>query len=128
MRLLLVIPVFLISCRASVKQDIVEVDTDTVSQGSTLLYDSVASMLPKAEKAIKVVEFQIKKHIIESDKMVDSLKKENETLKETIRITKSIIIHDTIYIKEKTNFWGKKKISVDSSSTVIEDSTIIENK
>lgn len=128
MRLLLVIPVFLISCRASVKQDIVEVDTDTVSQGSTLLYDSVASMLPKAEKAIKVVEFQIKKHIIESDKMVDSLKKENETLKETIKITKSIIIHDTIYIKEKTNFWGKKKISVDSSSTVIEDSTIIENK
>lgn len=128
MRLLLVIPVFLISCRASVKQDIVEVDTDTVSQGSMLLYDSVANMLPKAEKAIKVVEFQIKKHIIESDKMVDSLKKENETLKETIKITKSIIIHDTIYIKEKTNFWGKKKISVDSSSTVIEDSTIIENK
>lgn len=128
MRLLLVIPIFLISCRASVKQDIVEVDTDTVSQGSMLLYDSVANMLPKAEKAIKVVEFKIKKHIIESDKMVDSLKKENETLKETIKITKSIIIHDTIYIKEKTNFWGKKKISVDSSSTVIEDSTIIENK
>lgn len=128
MRLLLVIPIFLISCRASVKQDIVEADTDTISQGSVLLYDSVANMLPKAEKAIKVVEFQIKKHIIESDKMVDSLKKENETLKETIKITKSIIIHDTIYIKEKTNFWGKKKISVDSSSTVIEDSTIIENK
>lgn len=128
MRLLLVIPIFLISCRASVKQDIVEVDTDTVSQGSVLLYDSVANILPKAERAIKVVEFQIKKHIIESDKMVDSLKKENETLKETIKITKSIIIHDTIYIKEKTNFWGKKKISVDSSSTVIEDSTIIENK
>ena len=128
MRLLLVIPIFLISCRASVKQDIVEVDTDTVSQGSMLLYDSVANMLPKAEKAIKVVEFQIKKHIIESDKMVDSLKKENETLKETIKITKSIIIHDTIYIKETTNFWGKKKILVDSSSTVIEDSIIIENK
>lgn len=128
MRLLAIIPLISMGCVASVKQDVVMVEADTISHTSILLYDSVANILPKAEKAIKVVEFQIKKHIVESDKMVDSLKKENETLKESVKITKSIIIHDTIYIKEKTNFWGKKKILVDSSSTVIEDSIIIENK
>lgn len=128
MRLLVAIPIFIMSCTASIKQDVVEVETDTIAQKSESLYDSVINMLPKAEKAIKVVERQIKTQIVEATKMVDSLKKENEGLRETIKITKSIIVHDTIYIKEKTNFWGKKKISVDSSSSVIEDSTIIENK
>lgn len=128
MRLLLVIPLFLISCRASVKQEDLISETDTLIQGSTTLYDSVENMLPKTEKAINIIRYEIKKDIKESKELADSLKKENEGLKETIRITKSIIIHDTIYIKEKTNFWGKKKVSVDSSSAVIEDSTVIENK
>jgi hypothetical protein len=32
------------------------------------------------------------------------------------------VIRDTIYITEKKNFWGKKKISVDSSQSVVIDS------
>jgi hypothetical protein len=52
------------------------------------------------------------------------LKAENNQLKELTKVTKTVIVRDTIYIKEKTNFWGKKKVSTDSSSSV--DSTIIE--
>ena len=34
---------------------------------------------------------------------------------------KTIVIHDTIIIKEKTNFWGRKRVTTDSMSSI--DST-----
>ncbi len=55
---------------------------------------------------------------------INMLKAENNELKEQVKVTKTVIVRDTIYIKEKTNFWGKKKVSTDSSSSV--DSTIVE--
>ena len=41
------------------------------------------------------------------------------------KIVKTITVRDTVYIKEKTNFWGKKKVTTDSAQSV--DSTVIEN-
>jgi hypothetical protein len=46
-------------------------------------------------------------------------------LKETIKVTKSKIVRDTIFITEKKNFWGRTKTSIDSSQSVTEDSTQI---
>ena len=89
-------------------------------------YDSVAVLIPAAEKKIKEREKIIIKNIYTLKHDSDSLMKENEGLKEIVRVTKSIVIRDTIYIKEKTNFWGKKKVSTDSSQSI--DSTIIENE
>ena len=39
-------------------------------------------------------------------------------------ITKTVIVRDTIYIKEKTNFWGKKRVTTDSTTSI--DSSIIQ--
>lgn len=89
-------------------------------------YDSVAVLIPQAEKKIKQRSVAINKRIDKLEVVSDSLKKENQQLKEVVRVTKSIIIRDTIYIKEKTNFWGKKKLSTDSSQSI--DSTIVENE
>lgn len=47
-----------------------------------------------------------------------------ELLKESAKLIKTIIIHDTIIIKEKTNFWGRKRVTTDSMSSI--DSTIYE--
>lgn len=71
----------------------------------------------KIEKTVKRIS------ILKEDNT--KLKKENEHLKDVVRVTKSIVIRDTIYIKEKTNFWGKKKISTDSIQSI--DSTEHEN-
>jgi hypothetical protein len=46
---------------------------------------------------------------------------QNAKLKEDAKIVKTITIRDTIIIKEKTNFWGRKKTSTDSISSI--DST-----
>lgn len=88
------------------------------------LHDSVAKILPVVEKVIIRKENQIVYRIKETEKLVEKLKQENIELKEQTKIVKTVIQRDTIYIKEKTNFWGKKRVSADSSTSV--DSTIIE--
>ena len=120
------IPILLlVACNAephAVVQDSVQIEIVEKQK----FYDSVAVLIPEAEKKIKEREKVIIKKIFVLKSSSDSLKKENEGLKEIVRVTKSIVIRDTIYIKEKTNFWGKKKVSTDSSQSV--DSTIVENE
>lgn len=119
MRYILII-LILLSCNDA---DTVVVDTDTVEVQKPL-YDSVIVMLPAVEKVIVKKEKQIVYKYKEAAKEIQHLKQENSELKEQVKVTKTVIVRDTIYIKEKTNFWGKKKVSTDSSSSV--DSTIIE--
>lgn len=88
------------------------------------LYDSVMKMLPITEKIIIKKKKEIVYKFQEAEKKIIELQKENEKLNELSKITKTVIVRDTIYIKEKTNFWGKKRISTDSSSSI--DSTIIQ--
>jgi len=124
MRYLIAI-LLLVSCNAEPHAVIVDTVSSEVIEKQKF-YDSVAVLIPAAEKKIKERERIIIKNIYTLKHDSDSLKKENDGLKEVVRVTKSIIIRDTIYIKEKTNFWGKKKISTDSSQSV--DSTIVENE
>lgn len=104
----------------------VEVVYDTVEiVEKQKFYDSVAILIPIAEKKIKQQEMKIIRRIDNLKVESDSLKKENDNLREVVRITKSIVIRDTIYIKEKTNFWGRKRVSTDSTQSI--DSTEYEN-
>ena len=55
---------------------------------------------------------------------VNQLEQTKNTLKKQLKSTiKTIRIKDTIYITEKKNFWGRKKITKDSSSSQSEDTT-----
>lgn len=83
------------------------------------LHDSVAKILPVVERVIVKKQQQIVYRIKEAERTIQALKQENVALS---KVTKTVIVRDTIYIKEKTNFWGKKKVSTDSSSSI--DSTI----
>lgn len=113
-----ILMILLMSCNTDNKNIIVNKDIEKP------LYDSVMKMLPITEKIIIKKERQIVYKFQEAEKKIVELQKENEKLNELSKITKTVIVRDTIYIKEKTNFWGKKRISTDSSSSI--DSTIIE--
>lgn len=106
--------IFLFSCKGAA-----EVRDQEVFDSSLVkpLHDSVSKILPVVEQVINKREKEIIREI-------KYLKAENNQLKEQVKVTKTVIVRDTIYIKEKTNFWGKKKVSTDSSSSV--DSTIVE--
>lgn len=111
------------SCMAKVAEEkeavVVEGHYDSVIEASEKLHDSIiVHHLPKADHKIK----KLKEKIANS---VDSLRKENNLLKKEAMIVKTVVVRDTIYIKEKTNFWGKKRISTDSTQSI--DSTIIEH-
>ncbi len=106
--------IFLFSCKGAAEvRDQEFFDSSLVKP----LHDSVSKILPVVEQVINKREKEIIREI-------KYLKAENNQLKEQVKVTKTVIVRDTIYIKEKTNFWGKKKVSTDSSSSV--DSTIVE--
>lgn len=122
MRYLLITFIFLSCASNSTDKFPLKETSDSVVEKS--LHDSVLVMLPAVEKVIVKKEKQIVYKFKEAQKEIQHLKEENSELKEQVKVTKTVIVRDTIYIKEKTNFWGKKKVSTDSSSSV--DSTIIE--
>lgn len=91
--------------------------------------DSVILESQKHIQAVNVVLDSADARVSESVYMVvgelQELKSENEKLKtEYKRVRTKVVRHDTIYITEKKNFWGKTKRSVDSTQSITEDSTI----
>lgn len=96
------------------KTEIVEkYSIDTLLIESIHRTDSIAELIPKVDQVI---------HENEQRNAADL--RAFKTLKESAELVKTIIIHDTIVIKEKTNFWGRKRITTDSMQSI--DSIIYE--
>ena len=111
----------LILCLASCQEKVDDSDfvtayleRDTVLNNSRERTEAMMGVLNKVDTIIVREEKRIDDHL-------QNLKQENAILKDTVNRTKLIIVHDTIIVKEKTNFWGKKKVSVDSIQSI--DST-----
>lgn len=119
---LLTIAFLFTSCMAKVaekEEPVVETTYDSVLIASEKLHDSILVYIPSVDKKIEKLEKKIAQK-------VENLKNENESLKREALIVKTVTVRDTIYIKEKTNFWGKKKVSTDSIQSI--DSTIVEHE
>lgn len=121
----------LLACRGSEEHNLMQKEAfseaDSVIVHSQQLHDSSNVILKEVDAK---TDDQIQNVIHKVEVLQDSnehLKMENAQLKEVMRVTKSTIIRDTIYIREKTNFWGKKKLTTDSTSTIVEDSTITQD-
>jgi hypothetical protein len=116
MRLLFAILLFA-SCTNKISdEDMVSayLERDTILIKSQENIENISEVLPKIDTIIIKEEKRI-------DNNLKSLKFELQEAKATQNRTKLIYIHDTIMIKEKTNFWGKKRISKDSMQSI--DST-----
>lgn len=83
---------------------------DSILQKSIEHTDSIKNLIPKVDYVI-----------YEKEKRNAADLRAFKTLKESAKLVKTIIIHDTIIIKEKTNFWGRKRITTDSMQSI--DST-----
>ena len=101
----------LVGCQ-SANTEVVDIqEMDTIFVKSDSLAKQALVVLPKADKQV--------------DKLIERIEVKMEYLKvEAVKANtvKTIVIRDTIYITETKNFWGKKKISVDSSQSVVIDS------
>jgi len=83
---------------------------DTLLIQSINRTDTIAQLIPKIDHVIHEKEQKNAADIIAFKLLRDSAK-----------VVKTIIIHDTIIIKEKTNFWGRKRVTTDSMQSI--DST-----
>jgi uncharacterized protein YjcR len=101
---------FLASCSEK-EQDAIVFEQDTIMLQSEQRTKAMLKVLPEVDNVIHKEEQRIEHDL-------KSLESEVQSLKVSQEKTKVIYIHDTILIKEKTNFWGRKKISVDSSISI----------
>jgi len=86
-------------------------ERDTILINSQERTEAMVEALKKADTVIHKEEERI-------DKSLAILKQELNVVKETPIKTKVVYIHDTIVIKEKTNFWGRKRVSSDSFGAI----------
>jgi len=111
----LIVLLLISSCGNPVREEQILLDgVDSILMQSRKQSDTIVKILPKIDKQIEKAESQV---LIN----VQNIKVQNARLKEDAKIVKTITIRDTIIIKEKTNFWGRKRVSTDSISTI--DST-----
>lgn len=108
-----------------VKQDVKGIDT--LIEQSIKLADSSIVVLHLADKQTQLVITKTIQKFEYLENTNAQLKKEVRKLKENTKV-KTVVIRDTIYITEKKNFWGKKKVKIDSTQqSVVADSTLNEN-
>lgn len=103
--------ILLIASCSEKEQDIVFNEQDSVLIKSQARTEAMSNVLVKVDTIIHKQEQRIEHEL-------ESLKVELDNTKAIQNKTKVVYIHDTILIKEKTNFWGKKRISVDSSLSI----------
>lgn len=94
------------------KEEVIEVQTvDTLFIKSDSLFKQAIVTLPKSDK-------QFTQLVEKVDKKIETLKTEVVVAKKAVELAKAektiVYIRDTIYIKEEKNFWGKKKVTIDS--------------
>jgi len=99
-----------VACDKKQQSEIVVDHVDTLLQKSISRTDTISTLIRKVDHVIHEKEQKNAKDL-----------KAFKLLK-----AKTIIIHDTIIIKEKTNFWGRKRTTTDSMQSI--DSTEYENK
>ncbi len=101
---------FLVACGK--KEEVIEEQVvDTLFVKSDSLFKQAIVTLPKSDK-------QFTQLVEKIDKKIETLKTEVVVAKKAVELAKAektiVYIRDTIYIKEEKNFWGKKKITIDS--------------
>jgi len=105
----------LASCTQPIKNENVVLDNvDSILLHSKKHIDTISVILPSVDKTIEVAEKQVLTNL-------SNIKSQNQRLKENAKVVKTITIRDTVIIKEKTNFWGRKRTSTDSITSI--DST-----
>lgn len=120
-KLLLIITLFLFSCKSQVEEVTVEVTaTDSLLEKSKKGLDSAVVINHKSDSAAKKTIIKVIKDVKYLNKVVDQYKQIQALTKETVVTEKIIYKIDTVYIETKKNFWGKEK----TSTTVKSDSTV----
>lgn len=90
-------------------QDALILQADTVLLINEQRTKAMVKQLATADDAIHKQEERIEHNL-------KKLENEVQSLKVTQNSYKVVYVRDTIVIKEKTNFWGRKRISVDSTN------------
>lgn len=108
----LIIVCLLVIASCGKKEEVIEEQVvDTLFVKSDSLFKQAIVTLPKSDK-------QFSKMVEKVDKKIETLKTEVVVAKKAVELAKAdkkiVYIRDTIFIKEEKNFWGKKKVTIDS--------------
>lgn len=110
-----------------------ETDTPPPAEGAVAeapAMDEVDSVIMKAQQSADELAAVTNET---TEKVSNNVQKLNEQIKvyeqqtKTIKAVKQVVVHDTVYIEKKKNFWGKEKTTInkvsDSTTSESVDST-----
>lgn len=131
-KLIILSSLLLLSCNSE-KLEVLEVIDIQQIDSIFVLSDSLAKQaiftLPKADEQfvnlVEKVETKIDKlevGIKVAKREADIAKREAESVK-----AKVVYIRDTVFVTEQKNFWGKKKVTVEGSDPILEDSVKLDS-
>ena len=110
MRYLIILSLLVLASCSKEQEVIEEQVTDSLFVKSDSLFKQATITLPKSDKQFTKME--------KVDKKIETLKTEVVVAKKAVELAKAektiVYIRDTIFIKEEKNFWGKKKVTIDS--------------
>ena len=113
MKYLSILSFFLLLSCGKKEDAIQEQITDSLFVKSDSLFKQAIVTLPKSDQ-------QFTKMVEKVDKKIETLKTEVVIAKKAVELAKAektiVYIRDTVFIKEEKNFWGKKKVTIDSTS------------
>jgi hypothetical protein len=107
-------------------------DNDTMipPTESSAPLDEADSLIVKAQQSameLDAVTNETTEKVTNNVEKLTELVKVYETKTKTVKTAKQVVIHDTIYIEKKKNFWGKEKVNVskstDSATSEVIDTT-----
>jgi hypothetical protein len=106
-------------------------DTMIPPAESSAPLDEADSIIARAQQSAMDLENATNEttaKVTENVEKLTELVKVYETKTKTVKAAKQTVIHDTIYIEKKKNFWGREKVNVskvtDSTLTEVIDSTL----
>ena len=114
------------ACSGEVADEVVVLTkADSVLEESQKLHETTKIILKKTDQRTDSVLMRVAEDVNKIQQLNALLSKENKSLKIGAKVQQLIVVHDTILITEKKNFWGKTKITKDSMSSVVSEVFVV---
>lgn len=130
MKKLLILSILLLFSCKDTNLEVVDIQQiDSIFVKSDSLAKQAIFTLPKAdEQFVNLVE-KVETKIDKLEVGIKVAKREADMAKREAELVKSkvVYIRDTVFVTEQKNFWGKKKVTIDTSESIDEDSVKLDS-
>lgn len=118
-KIIVLVSLFLLSCNSK----------ETTPIPETTVPEATDSVIIKSQQSVKNLDSitnetteKVTSNVEKLTQLVETYKTQTQVKVKVVKEVKQVVIHDTIYIEKKKNFWGREK----TTTRAISDSSVVE--